>query len=317
MAARDFSTWQPIYWDDQVVGRQFQPSVIMEVAGRTINMKSVQYDVPRYADATVGGGSALTENTTNGDVAIMYDYQYNGKSTLDESQLEDSPADTVAAVSYEWLNSLHIGYDNACIGTSAARSSTASNYLPYNSIYYTVRHNDSNVGYTADTNYNAATIGTSGYQNISTTLGKVENTKFFDPMNGVVIMHPKLKARIRNILDTQGRPIFVESTSGSPGGGVSPQYSVFGIPAYFSFGAIVTTSGGFIGNVGGSSTQGNPLIVFANKRHMVKGIRIQPESQFINANININALEHTMQHRARLGFVATIPQAFAVMEVTD
>lgn len=316
MAARDFSTWQPIYWDDQVVGRQFQPSAIMTVAGRTINMKSIQYDVPRFADSTVGGGSQLTEDTNNGDVAIMYDYQFNGKQTLDEAQLEDSPADTVAAVSYEWLNSLHIGYDNACIGTSAARSGTATNYLPYNSIYYTVRHNDTNVGYTADTNYKAATIGTSGYTNLSTTLGLVENTKFFDPMNAVVIMHPAVKARVRNIVDSNGRPIFVESSGGFPGGGVQPMYSLFGIPVEFSFGAVVT-SGGFIGNVGGGSTQGNKLVVFANKKHLVRGVRIQPEAQFINANINISALEHTVQHRARLGFVATVPQAFAVMEITD
>jgi hypothetical protein len=316
VAARDFSTWQPIYWDDQVVGRQFQPSAVFDNAGRTINMKSVQYDVPRFADSLVGGGSQLTEDTNNGDVAIMYDYQYNGKVTLDEAQLEDSPADTVAAVSYEWLNSLHIAYDNACIGTSAARSATATNYLPYNSIYYTVRHNDTNVGYTADTNYKSATIGTSGYLNLSTTLGLVENTKFFDPMNAVVIIHPKLRARIRNIVDSQNRPIFVESSAGFPGGGVSPQYHLFGIPAVFSFGAVVT-SGGYLGNVGGGSTQGNPLVVFANKRHMVKGVRIAPEAQFINANINISALEHTVQHRARFGFVATVPQAFSVMEITD
>ncbi len=316
MAARDFSPWQPIYWDDQVVGREFQPSAILEQAGRTITMKSLQYDVPRYADATVGGGSQLTENTNNGDTVNLYDYQFNGKSTIDEAQLEDSPADVVQAVTYEWLNSLHIGYDNACIGTSAARSATATNYLPYNSIYYAVRHNDTNVGYTADTNYQAATIGTSGYANLNTTLGKVENTKFFDEQNGIVIMHPAVKSRLRGILDANGRPIFVESTAGFPGGGVRPQYTLFGYPVAWSFGAVVT-SGGFLGNVGGSSVQGNKLVVFVNKRHLIKGIRIMPEAQFINANINISALEHTVQQRARFGFALAVPQAAAVMEITD
>src|SRR5262249_8396828 len=160
---------------------------------------------------------------------------------------EDSPADVVQAVTYEWLNSLHIAYDNACIGTSAARSGTASNFTPYTSIYYAVRHNDTNVGYTADTNYNAATIGTSGYSNLNTTLGKVENTKFFDMQNGIVLMHPALKSRIRGILDSQNRPIFVESTGGFPGGGVRPQYTLFGYPVAWSFGCIATTSGGFLG----------------------------------------------------------------------
>lgn len=315
MAARDFSTWQPIFWDDQVVGREFQPSAIYNTAGRTIPMRSKQYDVPRFADSTVGGGSSLTEDTNNGDVAIMYDYQYNGKHTLDEAQLEDSPADTVQAVSYEWLNSFHIGYDNACLGVTGARSTTVTDYRPYNSVYYVVRNNDSDVGYTADSNYKKATTpGTLTYADLNATLGLVENTKFFSPLNAVCYMHPAMKSKVRGIVDDQHRPIFVESSSGFPGGGVRPQYELFGIPVEWTFGAI-SVSGGFLGNVGGNATAMNYLCVFANKRHIVRGDRIPPQAQFINANININALEHTVQHRARQGFVATVPQAYAVLEL--
>jgi len=316
VAARDFSTWQPIYWDDQVVGRQFQPSAIMENAGRTIQMRSLQYDVPRYADATVGGGSSLTENTANGDVQPIYDWQFNGKSTLDEAQLEDSPADTLSAVSYEWLNSLHIAYDNACIGVTGARSTTVSNYRPYNSIYYALTQGDTTTGYTANANLVQSTLSTSGYANLNSALGKVENTKFWDMQNGICLMHPSLRQRLRGIVDTQGRPIFVESSAGFPGGGVRPQYSLFGVEVAWTFGAI-TTSGGYLGNTAGTSVSWHPLVVFANKRHLVRGERILPQAQFINANININALEHTVQQRARLGFCLTVPNAASILEVTD
>jgi hypothetical protein len=316
VAARDFSAWQPIYWDDQVVGRAFQPSAIMENAGRTINMRSIQHDVPRYADAAIGGGSQLTEGTANGDVKPLYDWQYNGKETLDEAQLEDSPADTLSAVSYEWLNSLHIAYDNASIGVTAGRSTTVSNYRPYDSIYYTVTQNDTTTGYTGNANLIKGTLSTGGYANLNNTLGLVENTKFYDMQNAVAILHPSLRSRLRGILDSNNRPIFVESSNGTAGGGVRPQYELFGTPVAWSFGAI-TTSGGYLGNVGGSSVPWHPLVVFANKRHLVRGVRIEPQAQFINANINLNALEHTVQHRARLGFTLTIPQSAAILEVTD
>jgi hypothetical protein len=316
VAARDFSAWQPIFWDDQIVGRAFQPSAIMEHAGRTIQMKSIQYDVPRYADSAVGGGSQLTEGTSNGDVKPIYDYQFNGKETLDEAQLEDSPADTLTAVSYEWLNSLHIAYDNASIGVTGARSTTVSDYRPYNSIYYTLTQADSTVGYSANANLLKGTLSTSGYTNLNNALGLVENTKFYDMQNAVAILHPSLRQRLRGILDGNQRPIFVESSNGTAGGGVRPQYELFGTPVAWSFGA-VTTSGGYTGNVGGTSAAWHPLVVFANRRHLVRGVRIEPQAQFINANINLNALEHTVQHRARLGFTLTVPQSASILEVTD
>lgn len=310
MASRDFSAWTPIIWDDQVIQREVQASAIYDTA-RQMNMVSNTYEIPRFTNANVGGGSQLTEDTNNGDTIALYSYQYNGKETLDEAQIEDSPADEVAAVTYEWMNSYHMSYDNACMGVSAARSSVATNYQPYNSIYYTVRHADADVNYAADTNYTKTGSGGLTYDFANTALGKVENTKFWNSTNGCVYIHNSLKQSIRGIKDAQGRPIFVESTTGFPGGGVAPRYELFGVPAYFTFGAIVSNDF----NSFQAGTYGNPLIIFANRRHAVRGDRIPPQAQFINANININALEHTVQFRARQGFAATVPQAFSVLEV--
>jgi len=310
MAARDFSSWTPIVWDTEVAQREVQASAIYDLA-REKNMTSNTMEIPRFTNAMVGGGSQLTEDTTDGDTVPLYGYQFNGKDTLDEAEFEDSPANEVDAVTIEWMNSFHMDYDNSCIGVSAARSSVATNYQPYNSIYYTVRHTDSDVGYTADTNFTKTGSGGLTYDFLNQGLGKAESTKFWNRLNGVALIEPGLQEAIRGIKDDDGRPIFVESSSGTAGGGVSPQYKLFGVPAYFTFGARVSNSFDAFQR----GTFGNPLIVFANRRYTVRGNRIPPQAQFINANINTGALEHTMQFRARQGFAATVPQGFSVIEV--
>lgn len=307
MAARDFSAWTPIIWTDEVAQREVQGSAIIQY-GRPRPMTSNQMEIPRFVNADVGGGSQLVEDTNAGDVVDMFSYQYNGKFTLDEAQVEDNPANEVESVSYEWLNSLHVSYDNACLGVSANRSATATNYQPYKSAYYVVRNNDTDMGYVADTNYTKTGSGGLTYDYANTGLGLVEATKFWNPMNAIAIMHPTLKRSIRGIKDSQGRPIFVESSNGTAGGGVGPQYELFGIPVAFSFGAQVSSSFKM-------TSVGNPLIIFASRRHMRYGPRIEPQAKFISADINANALEHTLQTRARLGFCATVPQAFSVVEV--
>jgi len=113
---------------------------------------------------------------------------------------------------------------------------------------------------------------------------------------------------IRGIKDTTGAPIFVNSTAGFPGGGQQPMYELFGIPAVFSFGAKVSSNYKM-------TTTGNPLLIFASRKHLVTGPRIAPQAKFISADINVNALEHTLQTRARVGFAAVIPQAFSVLEI--
>jgi hypothetical protein len=243
---------------------------------------------------------------------MLYGYQFNGKFTLDEAEVEDSAADVIESTSYEWLNSLRISYDNACFGVSAARSTNPTNYQPYNSVYWAVTHDDPDVGYTANTNYTKTGSGGLTYDYLNSGLGLVEDTTFWNENNGVAIIHPRLKKALRGIKDLNGRPILTESTGGFPGGGAKPIYDFMGYRAIFSRGAIVTND--FRG-ARGKSIAGNPLIIFANPRLMVRGSRIEPQSQFINANINVNALEHTLQCRARLGFAATVPQGFAVIEV--
>lgn len=312
MTASDFSAWTPIVWDDQAVNEEMQPSA-MYSNGRLMNMTSSSYEIPRFTDADVNGGSQLTDDTNSSDTIMLYSYQFNGKFTLDEAEVEDSPADVIESTSFEWLNSLRISYDNACFGVSAARSTTVGNFQPFNSVYWAVTHDDDDVDYTANTNYtNTGTAGLT-YDTLNEGLGLVEDTTFWNESTGIAIIHPRLKRALRGIKDENGRPILTESTGGFPGGGAK-LVEFMGLPAVYSRGAIVTSNfQGARGKAG--AAVGNPLIIFANPKNMVRGSRIEPQSQFINANINVNALEHTLQTRARLGFAATVPQAFSVVEV--
>ena len=310
MAASDFSAWVPIMWDDQATTEAPQPSA-MYAKGRLMNMTSASYEIPRFTDADVNGGSTLTDDTNSADTVLLSSYLYNGKFTLDEAEVEDSAADVIESTSYEWLNSFRMSYDNSCFGVSAARSTNVNNFQPFNSIYYTVMNDDEDVDYVGGTNYTLTSTAGLTYDNLNDGLGLAEDTTFWNEDGGIAIIHPRLKRALRGIKDDDGRPILTESTGGFPGGGAK-LISFMGMPAFYSRGAIVTAN--FKG-VRNRALQGNPLIIFANPQMMVRGSRIEPQSKFISADINTQALEHTLQCRARVGFCATIPQAFSVIEV--
>jgi hypothetical protein len=310
MAATDFSSWVPIIWSDQVAVQAPQPSAMDHA--RKMQMTSSSYMIPRLVAVDVNGGSQLTDDTNDADTVLLSSYQFNGKNTLDEAEMEDSAADQVEAKSFTWLNTLHKSYDNACFGVSAALSTNPNNFQPYSSIYWRVRNNDSDVGYVANTNYTKTGSGGLSYDYLNQGLGIAEDTDFWDEENGIVIMHPRLKRAMRGVKDENGLPILTLTPAGTRGGGASATYDFMGYPVVFSRGAIVTPS--FKG-VTNQTLQGNPLIIWANPQHMVRGSRIEPQARFISPEINTEALEATVQTRARLGFCATLPQAFSVLEV--
>lgn len=307
MAARNFSAWVPIDQDSVPEGREVQRSAIVATANRKV-MTTNTTEVPRYLNADVGGGSQLTEDTNDGDDVTLYSYQFNGKATLDQAESEDTVADEVEAFSYEWLNSFNISYDNASIGVSAARSGTVGDFRPYDSIYKRVKTNDTGAGYTADTNYGLV-VASAGltYPNLSTALGKVEKTKFWSMDNGVALVHPALVQTLRSVLDLNNRPILVELAGSAERPGMWSG-TLMGYPARLTFGAQVS-------NNFKMTAASNYLIAFVNRRYMRHGDRVAPQTRFIDASLNRDALEHTIQTRARKGFVLTIPQAASVLEV--
>ena len=307
MAARNFSAWVPIDQDSVPEGREVQRSAIVATA-LPKNMTTNTTEVPRYLNADVGGGSQLTEDTNDGDDVVLYSYQYNGKATLDQAESEDTVADEVEAYSYEWLNSFNIAYDNASIGVSAARSATVGDFRPYDSIYKRVKTNDTGAGYTADTNYRLV-VASAGltYTDLSATLGKVERTKFWSPTNGVVYAHPACLELFRGVLDENNRPILVELAGSANKPGMW-QGTLMGYRCELTHGARVS-------NNFKQTAMSGYLVAFASRRYLRHGDRVEPQTRFIDAALNRDALEHTIQTRARKGFVLTVPQAASVLEI--
>lgn len=262
-------------------------------------MGSDTMEIPRLLGADVNGGSQLTEDTNDGSKVTLYSYQFNGKQTLDEANTEDAYVDAVEGYNYTWLQEFRVSYDNAALGVTGARSTTAGDHRPFNSLYYTLSQADATAGYTAGANI---TTGAATYDNLADTLAKLESSNFADYGQFVVIAHPAFRNALRKLKDSGGSPIFQVSGSNID------DDTLFGIPIKWSLAAQASSSF--------KARTGNKLLVVANRNALVHGRRIEPQARFIPAGINTQALEHTLQYRARKGFCVTVPQAAAILSAT-
>jgi HK97 family phage major capsid protein len=300
MAVRNISAWIPIPLDNNIIQSYAQPSVVERIATPRPMTADAQ-EFPRLTGSDVGGGVSLTEDTHDGSKIAMYSYLYNGKHSFNEHELEDAVGNSLQAYSFEWLNQLNISFDNAALGVTGARSSTASDKRPYTSVYKAVRTSDSDVDYTADTNF---VSGAASYANLGSLFNKVEITRYWADGSMVVLAHPTLRNSLRGLVDDNHRPIFLEAN-----GTNVAQDTIFGKPIQWTVGAKSSTSFAM-------ATAGNPLMVLVNRNYLLFGDRIAPQSRLIPAAMNPTELVHVMQHRARRGACLTIPQAAAVLEVT-
>lgn len=300
MPARNEAAWIPITYDTNLITRDDVTSVIEKVGTRK-NMTSDTVEQPRLLAGQVGGGSTLFEDTTDPSKVTMYSYQYNNKVTLDEAASEDSFVDDVNAYNANFLKDLKLVHDNACLGVTGARSTTATNYQPFPSVLYTLSQADSTANYTANANI---MTGALNYDNASGLLKLLETSRFGNPRDLVVIAHPSLRDGLRKIKDSGGQPIFKD-------GARVEEDSIFGRPIEWTLGAVASAN--FQQVLSGAATQ--PLMFVANRNHLIDGHRVEPQARFIPAALNTTVLEHTIQHRARKGFVLTVPQAAAVLKV--
>ena len=299
LAARDINAWIPVPLDATVLGGVPATSAIRAVA-MSRNMTSDTLEVPSLWDADVDEGETLVEDSNDAGKRTMYSRLFNGKQTLSEDKVEDSVANPMLAYAQRWLTKLWVSFDNASIGVTGARSATIGDYRPYTSIYRAVRENDSQTGYSADTNYLSDALT---YDTTSTVMGMVEMGDMFDEGSGVWLAHPALKDALRKIKDLNDEPIFKD-----PSGAVVTS-TLHGRPINWTRGS--RTSANF------KTLQSNPLLVYVNRQYLTMGNRIAPQTRFIDASTNTTVLAHTLQHRARLGFTLGAPGAAGVLEVTS
>ncbi len=315
MARETFGTgWIAVQTGDRAIQALMQNSAV-EALARPEPMATDTKQVPRSGDfaiASVAKGATYAETTGVNDYVQLIARKAGGVLRVAEEDLTDTTVDILATKREGAARNMAKFFDNATLGTSAAENGTT---VLYTSIYKALRTTNSASGsyaYTADANYIG---GSATYANLSNTLATYEASDFYDEGQGFVIASPVFKSVFRNILDGQGRPIFLDSRDQG-----NVKDTLFGIPVTWSMGARVSA-------VNTSSPTGNPLLIVGNRDLLIKGMaNLSPEIASPNpgfalqrARTGVGFLtdEALMKAAMRRGFNIGTEKAFAVFEKTS
>jgi HK97 family phage major capsid protein len=313
MARETFEDWIPIEGGDTAIQALARASVT-ERLGRPEPMASDTKWVPRsgnFAIAAVAKGAAYGETAGTNDYVELIARKAGGAIRIAEEDLLDSPVNLLATKRVDAARNMAIFFDNATLGTSAAQNGTT---ILYDSVYRRVRTNDTNVGYTADANY---VSGSATYTNLSNTLAKIEDSIWYDDSQLFVAASPVFKSVFRNIVDGQGRPIFVPNGGGTQS---EPRDLLFGIPVEW-------TMGGRVSATNSAAPTGNPLLIVGNRDLLIRGMaKLTPQIASSNPGFALQRAgngvgfltdEALMKTAMRRGFAVGAPNAFAVFEKTS
>lgn len=311
MAREDFENWIPVELGSTAIQALVRASVT-ERLGRPENMSGDTKDVPRsgnFSIAAVAKGAAYGETAGTNDYVELIARKAGGVLRVAEEDLMDSTVDILATKRNDAARNLAVFYDNATLGTSGTENGTT---ILYTSVYKAVRTSESATSYSADTNY---VSGSATYDNLSTTLAKVEDSIWFDESQLFIAASPAFKAAFRGIKDTTGAPIF-QQAQGAEG---TPD-RLFGYPVNWTLGA----------RVSGTNTQaptGNPLLIVGNRDLLIKGMaKLSPNIATPNPGFAlqraINGVgfltdEALLKAAMRRGFKVGAVPAFSVFEKTS
>jgi HK97 family phage major capsid protein len=305
--------WIPVGTDPNVITRIRQSSVV-ENFFNPVPMSTRTKDIPRSGGVTlarVGKGDAFGRQTHANDSITMRVDKLGGIVEIDEEDIEDSLADIIDTKTLEAADSYARIMDNSGIAVTAAK---ATHGWLYDSLYYTLTQADTLTNYTANSNITKTGTGGVTYDNLSSTLGKLEQSDWFDPGSLVIAGHPFFAQALRGIKDTNGRPIFVESSGGGAGGAVGNAnmtgMSLFGFPFQWSMGLRTSAAGT-------SAPTGNPLLVMGNRRFLNRGDRSELEVgyQASTEGTGFDNDVNKLRFRARKGVAYGAPGAASILEV--
>lgn len=306
MARNTFEDWIPEEWDSQVIQRVQQVSVV-ESEAREYPMATDTRHIPRSAGVDVNGvakGSAYGEDESVNDDVLLTAKKAGRAIRIADEDLQDSNVAILEQKRVDWATSWAKYLDNACLAVTAAESGVT---VPYTSVYKAIRTTNSDTSYTADANYVAsATGGVVSYNNLSAVLGKVEVGDYWEEGLTLVIAHPSLREKLRNIKDDQNQPIFVRGQGGDAG---TPD-TLFGHRIRWSLGARTSATATH-------APTGNPLVIVVNRDFLAIGKRSGPESRVAGPDTGAAFLtdEALLKMRARRAFALTHEKAAAVLEV--
>lgn len=317
MAEAVFSTWIPVEYSPDVLQRVKQMSAV-EMYGQNVPMNSRQKDTPRTGGVDLDGiaqGGTYGEDTSSNDHVLLQAQKIGGAVRVAEEDLDDTLADIIDAKTTAAATSYAKIFDNSCLAVTGAPTGYVSaggvTNWAYASLYYLLTQTNGATGYTANTNITKTATGSAiTYNDLSTSLGILEGGDYFDPSNVLVIASPSYRMALRGIKDTNGRPIFNESSNGTAGGGQGTADTVFGFPIKWSLGNKTSA-------FPKGKPNGNPLLTFCNPDYLLKGNRSPLETMFMDGDTGLGALtdEAFLKFRARKAFIPGHENAFSILEL--
>ncbi|MCA1840211.1 MAG: phage major capsid protein [Actinobacteria bacterium] len=304
-AANYQDDWIPIEWDSEVVMRVLKSSSVEALAERHTMATSTKR-ILRQQSYLVTAGKEYTRDDGDLDYVTLTARRFMGQSVLDEDDTADANmiVDTVSKRAQDWAISYATSFDNACLGVTAAEDGINA---PFTSVYKAIKTTDSAAGYTGSANYvNHGGAATAAYADLSATLRLVETSDYWDEGSALVIANPAFREVLRNVKDTNGRPIFVQGQGADSG---QPD-RLFGVEIFWSRGAKTSPAMS-------STPSGNPLVVFVGNRSLLKlGVRSGPESRMALADAHSNVDDIAVKFRSRRGFQLGHVAGFSVLEKT-
>lgn len=315
---QDYDVWKPVETDGDVI-KEMNRTSAMEAVARPIPMASDTKRVRRSGDFDVAGvakGEEYGYDTQTNDYVEVIAAKVGGLRKIAEEDLGgdvEGGETLLAEAEVQAANALAKTFDQGTIGTTAARNGTT---VLWPSIYYTLSQADPDLplgAYAAGANIqqwdqsDVTASGAVGYRAISQWLGVYEDSPYYDESNTVVLASPAWRRVLREILDGNGRPYWMDG-----------QDNLFG---YSNF---RWTTGARKHATTTSKPTGSPLLVVANRQLLIKGMaKLTPS--MVNANpgvavqrardgIGFTSDEAIFKAAMRRGFVLGEPRGAAILE---
>lgn len=273
--------WIPEPSDPNVLTRVTETSVV-ESAARKVNMTSRTVSVPRFeADGVnvVPEHEVIPFFQADLDELVLTAHKFANRFAVSIEDQQDAVVDALNAAKAAWLSNYAVALDNAALGATTG---------PFTSVYTA-----------AGAGNRTSTAGALSYEDLVEAFGDLEGGLYGG--QNVVIAHPSFGMALRNLKDAAG-----DRVVGDPLGAGVP--TVFGSQLLFSRGAVRSTTFS-------DRPTGNPLLIVANRNHLVLGVRSGPESAVSDApQWDTDHVELKM--RSRRAFALATPEAARVIELT-
>lgn len=264
----------------------------IESFARREAMASRTKSVPRFiADApeVVAEGETIPQATATLDEVVLTAKKYAKIFHISEEDVNDSLVDTLAVYKREWASRWARKFDNAALGVTVAADGT--DVAPFTSLYA-----EADILGTI-----LPTLGSLTFAQLNTAVSEVESSEYYDAANTVFMVHPKMLAEIRGLVDGTGALVLPNPLAGTPG-------SLFGYPLVVSYGAATSAAAT-------DAPTGNPLLIVGNKNLLINGVRGGVES-VVSRDAEFGTDGVLLKTRIRRAFAVARPEGFFIIEKT-